>query len=318
MSLTSAAVPLAVLGAGLGAMFAIGVLLVLRGLPLTRHVDLQQRIAPYLDRQAGGLRGRAGGQGAAEPWRLGNFLQPPARRLASLLDQTLGGADSVRRRLSQAGLAPDLEGFRVQQVLWGIGAAVLTGGLGSLFWWARGSSPTALLVVTACSALGGVMLRDQLLSRAATRRQQRILAEFPAVAELLALSVTAGEGTAQALDRVARSAGGELSTELETCLAQARTGASLPQALQGLSDRTASPPITRFVDGLVVAIQRGTPLGEVLRAQAQDARVAARQALVEEGGRREILMMVPVVFLVLPVTVLFAVYPGLSLLRISV
>jgi tight adherence protein C len=85
-----------------------------------------------------------------------------------------------------------------------------------------------------------------------------------------------------------------------------------------LSERTASPPITRFVDGLVVAIQRGTPLGAVLRAQAQDARVAARQSLIEQGGRREILMMVPVVFLVLPVTVLFAVFPGLSLLSFAV
>lgn len=314
MSTSLGPLTLPLLGAGLGAVFALGVLLVLRGLPLTRRVDLHQRIAPYLDRPRVGARGGA----VPEPWRLGNFLQPPARRLAAVLDQALGGAESVRRRQLQAGAPADLEGFRVQQVLWGIGAAVLTAGVASLFWWARGSSPTALVVVTACSVLGGVMLRDQVLTRAATRRQQRVLAEFPAVAELLALAVTAGEGTAQALDRVARSTGGELSDELETCLAQARTGASLPQALLGLAERTASPPITRFVDGLVVAIQRGTPLGEVLRAQAQDARVAARQALVEEGGRREILMMVPVVFLVLPVTVLFAVYPGLSLLRISV
>ena len=74
----------------------------------------------------------------------------------------------------------------------------------------------------------------------------------------------------------------------------------------------------RFVDGLVVAIQRGTPLGEVLRAQAADAREAARQSLIEQGGKKEISMMVPVVFLVLPVTVLFAVYPGASMLRLSI
>jgi tight adherence protein C len=135
---------------------------------------------------------------------------------------------------------------------------------------------------------------------------------------LLALSVTAGEGTAQALERVARLSRGELSAELDLCLARVRTGTSLADALQGLSHRTASPPITRFVDGLIIAIHRGTPLGEVLRAQAQDARESARQALIEEGGKREIAMMVPVVFLVLPVTVLFAVYPGIALLRFAV
>ncbi len=39
---------------------------------------------------------------------------------------------------------------------------------------------------------------------------------------------------------------------------------------------------------------------------------------MEAGGRREIGMMVPVVFLVLPVTVLFAVYPGLTVLDLNV
>ena len=63
-------------------------------------------------------------------------------------------------------------------------------------------------------------------------------------------------------------------------------------------------------------MQRGTPLAEVLRAQAQDVREEGRRALMEAGGRKEIAMMVPVVFLILPVTVLFAVFPGLHLLPV--
>jgi tight adherence protein C len=39
---------------------------------------------------------------------------------------------------------------------------------------------------------------------------------------------------------------------------------------------------------------------------------------MEEGGRKEIAMMVPVVFLVLPVTVLFAIFPGVAFLRLAV
>jgi tight adherence protein C len=39
---------------------------------------------------------------------------------------------------------------------------------------------------------------------------------------------------------------------------------------------------------------------------------------MEEGGRKEIAMMVPVVFLVLPVTVLFAIHPGVAFLRLAV
>ena len=40
-------------------------------------------------------------------------------------------------------------------------------------------------------------------------------------------------------------------------------------------------------------------------------REAGKRRLLEAGGRKEIAMMVPVVFLVLPVTVLFALFPGL-------
>jgi len=37
----------------------------------------------------------------------------------------------------------------------------------------------------------------------------------------------------------------------------------------------------------------------------------SKRALLEAGGRKELQMMVPVVFMILPVTVLFALYPGL-------
>ena len=62
---------------------------------------------------------------------------------------------------------------------------------------------------------------------------------------------------------------------------------------------------------MVIAIERGTPLADVLRAQAVDVRETGKRALLEAGGKKEIAMMVPVVFLVLPITVVFALFPGL-------
>lgn len=302
-------------GAGLGLLLALGVVLVWAGLPVTRRVDLVDRIEPYLDRAP--RRSRLLSLDDPRPWRFSDLATPVTLRLARLLDRALGGAGSVRSRQQRAGLAADVDGFRAQQVVWGLATAGLAVLAGTLLWWARGASVAALAVLVGCSFLAGVVLRDTLLTRAAERRERQIMAEFPSVAELLALSVTAGEGTAQALERVARLSRGELASELDLCLAEARTGASLPEALQGLGRRTGLSPIIRFVDGLVVAIQRGTPLGEVLRAQAADAREAARQSLIEQGGKKEVSMMVPVVFLVLPITVLFAVYPGVTMLRIA-
>ena len=94
-------------------------------------------------------------------------------------------------------------------------------------------------------------------------------------------------------------------------LADARAGSSLVTALDGIANRTSLPALARFCEGVAIAVERGTPLAEVLRAQAVDVREAGRRALLEAGGRKEIAMMVPVVFLVLPVTVLFALFPGL-------
>jgi tight adherence protein C len=226
------------------------------------------------------------------------------------LERFLGGASSVRRRLDQAGRDMTVEEFRSQQVVWAAGG--LAAGLGgSLLIGARGSfSPMLLLFLSLSGAVVGLLVRDQLLSWEVSQREQRIMAEFPTIAELLALAVAAGEGPVGALERVTRLSSGELAGELGRALAEARAGVPLVVALQGVAGRTNLPALARFVDGVAIAVERGTPLADVLRAQAVDVREAGKRALLEAGGRKEIAMMVPVVFLVLPVTVLFALFPG--------
>ena len=66
-----------------------------------------------------------------------------------------------------------------------------------------------------------------------------------------------------------------------------------------------------------VAIVLGTPLSDVLHAQAAVVREAARRDLIERASRKEIAMLVPVVFLVMPTTVVFAFWPGLIGLSLS-
>ena len=201
----------------------------------------------------------------------------------------------------------------------GAAAGLVLGGLvGSLWALRHGGGVVAAVALTLSGGAFGVVGREQWLARQVKEREARMLAEFPTIAELLALAVAAGEGASGALERVCRLSNGELSGELRRCLADARAGASLPTALQGLADRTGLPSLARFVDGMVVAVERGTPLAEVLRGQAQDAREGGRRAVMESAGRKEIAMMLPVVFLVLPVTVVFAVFPGLAFLQFTI
>jgi tight adherence protein C len=77
-----------------------------------------------------------------------------------------------------------------------------------------------------------------------------------------------------------------------------------------MASRNELNEVSRFVEAVVVALERGAPLADVLAAQAGDAREAGRRALIEAGGRKEIGMMFPIVFLVLPLSVLFVLFPG--------
>ncbi len=302
-------------GALLGFIFGLGLVVVWVRLPRNRRHGLAARVLPYLrDTPVPSrlLRDERGSAGV-----VGVLARPLVHDLGRGLERVMGGRATVHSRLLRAGSAPDVDRFRAEQVLWGVAGAVAGAAFGVVAVLARGSSVGPVVLLTLIGSGLGVTARDQLLSVRATRRERRMLAEFPTVAELLALAVGAGEGAVGALDRVCRLSRGELADELRRCLADARAGANLPTALHGLADRTALPGLRRFVDGVVVAVQRGTPLADVLRAQAQDVREEGRRALMEAGGRKEIAMMVPVVFLILPVTVLFAVFPGFSLFRLT-
>lgn len=309
--------PTPLVGAGLGLVLGLGAWLVLVRLPVMRRPTLDQRLAPYVRdavRPSTLLRGAA----ATSPFAvLERLLAPVMADGARWVERISGGPGTVRRRLDQLGGHESVEQFRAEQVVWGVlglGAglvaalAVVAG---------RGLSLVPLVGLVLVGGLSGVLGRDQVLSRAVRRREERMLAEFPTVAELLALSVGAGEGAVGALERVARTCQGELSVELRRTLADARAGASLVQALEGLAARTSLASLARFVDGVAVAVQRGTPLADVLRAQAQDVRDLGRRQLMETGGKKEIAMMIPVVFLVLPITVVFAVYPGFAVLSLD-
>ena len=304
------------LGAGLGAMLAAGGLLFFVGLPVNRRPGLEARLTPYLRDTARPSRLLARGD-TGDPGLL-LVLRPVLHDLGRGVERMLGGATSVRRRMERAGLRPDVESFRAEQVVWGVGGGLIGLVVATLMWLKDGGSIIPLVLLVLCAVGVGIVARDQMLTRSANKREQQMLAEFPTVAELLALAVGAGEGATGALERVCRLSQGELAAELRQCLADARAGANLAAALQGLADRTGLASLARFVDGIVVAVERGTPLADVLRSQAQDVREAGRRAVMEEGGKKEIAMMVPVVFLVLPVTVLFAIYPAVAFLKFSI
>jgi tight adherence protein C len=301
----------------LGATAGLGLVLVLARLHAIHRPTLALRVLPYVRDVP-----RLGVAPMKEPTSspasaAAGVFGPVLRAAAGAVERVLGGATSVRRRLARAALAESVHDFRIEQVLWGVGgfaivaAYCLLNALGG-----RGDTVSSLVLCLVGFATG-VLARDTYLTSQVTARERRVVAEFPVLAELLALAVAAGESPVAALDRVVRRSGGELSRDLAVVLAAVRTGEPVAEAFDHLAATTGVPSVARFAQGVAVAVERGTPLADVLHAQAADFREVGRRELIEVAARKEIFMMVPVVFLILPVTVLIAFWPGVIGLHLT-
>jgi len=305
-------------GAALGALAAGGLLLVAARVVSIRRTQLAVRVLPYLRDlpTPRALTRRAPRPATSNP--VVGVFGPLLGSVGVAIERILGGATSVRRRLERAGMAKTVQEFRVEQVLWGLvgfGVAAAYGLLQAL----SGSGGVVLsMLLCVVGFVSGVLVRDHHLSSQVHARERHILAEFPTIAELLSLSVSAGEGPVVALDRVCARSHGELSADLGRVLAAIRTGEPVAAAFDDLARRSGVPAVSRFAQGVAVAVERGTPLADVLHAQAADVREASRRELIEAAARKEVAMMVPVVFLVLPTVVLFAFFPGVIGLSLTI
>lgn len=303
------AVSPAVWGGVLGGVFAVGALLVGRWAVTSRRTSLQMRVLVYLR----DLPGPA----VPVPVR-GGAVSRATSTLAASLDRLLGGSSGIARRLERAGLALTVHEFRLEQLLWGTvgftAAALPAGAVAAR----HPERSIPLLILCLVAFVLGMLLRENHLTDQVRRRERLILAEFPVIAELLALAVAAGEGPVAALERIVTRANGSLIADLKTVLAEIRTGTPVATAFDRYAARSGLPVVARFAEGIAIAVERGTPLADVLRAQAADVREAGCRSLIEAGARKEIAMLVPVVLLVLPVVVVFAFWPGLVGLRLVV
>jgi tight adherence protein C len=292
-------------------MAATGVLMFVRGIPWLRTGQLTERVAPYLN----GLEGRP----------TGLLTTPGSNRKAALgqwIQRQLGGAKGAARlqeSLSAAGLEMTPQAFRVDQLTWGVAGMVAVWVLAAAGY--AGTirvSAVAILPLSVLALATGFLGREWLLGRLAASRRKILIEELPTAIDLVTLAIMAGESVPAAFERAGRILGDQLGAELRRVVGDIRAGASTVEALEGLSTRLPVTGIARFVDSLCTGIEKGAPLADVLRAQAEDGREARRRSLLEMGGRREVLMLIPVVFLIMPVVVVFSLFPGLVSLDLLV
>ncbi|MEY3728638.1 MAG: hypothetical protein RL315_253 [Actinomycetota bacterium] len=160
--------------------------------------------------------------------------------------------------------------------------------------------------------IGAYLIYDRHLSSLVKARRTIIESEFPAVVEMLTLAIAAGETPISAFARIADRSDAYLAEEFAKVVQQVRLGRPFHEALDEMGRDLKSASIRRFIDALVMALVRGAPIVEVLHRHVAEARINQRNLVMDKAGKAETSMMIPIVFLILPISVLFALWPSIN------
>ena len=244
------------------------------------------------------------------------------RTIAPIMDRLVGlgkrftpdgYTDKVRTRLTASGnTSPDaVDRFIAIKV---VGFALTPVALILVFGVLGYSGMKGLLMA---GLLGAVMIYgpDAILNRRVEERQREIKEKLPDVLDLLVISVEAGLGFEQALDRTVSSVPGALTQEFARMLGEVRAGSSRAQAMRAMEKRTDVPELRSFVLAILQADTFGVSIGRVLRAQADEMRIKRRQMAQEKAQKAPVKMMIPMVFCVFPA--LFVVVIGPAIINIK-
>ncbi|NNC79808.1 MAG: type II secretion system F family protein [Acidimicrobiales bacterium] len=161
---------------------------------------------------------------------------------------------------------------------------------------------TGFMRLSMFGLLSGVLVMGQeaKLNRAVEERQSAILLDLPDVLDLLTISVEAGLGFEQALDRTIATVPGALSTEFARMLGETRAGSSRADAMRAMDQRISLSEVRSFVLAILQADTFGVSIGRVLRAQADEMRIRRRQRAQEQAQKAPVKMLIPMVFCIFP------------------
>jgi tight adherence protein C len=264
-------------------------------------LSMTQSATATIERRLGELRG-PGAIAAPKADRLTGTL----KRLGRLAPQNPSDLGKIRQRLVQSGYrnAEAVTGFFGVR----IGMALLLFGLVSSPLLGR----RGLLVALAGAALG-YLLPNMALGRLAGRRQHRIRLSLPDALDLLVVSVEAGLGLDQAIQRVGQElalAHPELSDELRLINLELRAGKPRSEALKNLAERTGVDDLTSLTAMLIQTDRFGTSVARSLRVHSETLRSKRKQRAEEAAAKTGVKMVFPLVFCIFPAVWVVTIGPA--------
>ena len=161
--------------------------------------------------------------------------------------------------------------------------------------------PNVTIALAGCAV--GYILPGMVLGRLAKKRQHRIRLGLPDVLDLLVVSVEAGLGLDQAIQRVGEElafAHPDLADELRLINLELRAGKGRSEALRNLAERTGVDDISSLVAMLVQTDKFGTSVAQSLRVHSDTVRTKRRQRAEEAAAKTGVKMVFPLVFCIFP------------------
>ncbi len=142
-------------------------------------------------------------------------------------------------------------------------------------------------------------------------KESEINEELVNILQMLSIMISAGESPMMALRYISQRSVGYLPNLIKQSFSKYESGNNLTQSLEFIASATGSSALRRLTNSIQIAIQRGTPILDVLNNQVQSLNKQINLALLKKSGKSEITLLIPVVFLILPVSISFAIWPSI-------
>lgn len=196
-------------------------------------------------------------------------------------------------------------------------AALIAGGLAFLFLSGSDQSIIVKLLAPIFGAFIGTMLPDYWLSSKAGARQKAMVKALPDALDLLTISVEAGMGFEQAMQKVAEKWDNVLTREFGRGLREQRMGLSRREAMRALGMRAAVPEVLALTSAIIQADQLGTSISRVLQIQSVTMRVRRRQKAEKLAHEAPLKMTFPMVLFMMPalwIVILGPMWPNMAIM----
>jgi tight adherence protein C len=228
------------------------------------------------------------------------------KRMGAIAPKSVSEMGKLQQKLVYAG-------FRSREALVVFFGVRLAVAVGAFFALTTGVfiRPNIMIALAGCAI--GYVAPSMVLGRLAGKRQHRIRLGLPDVLDLLVVSVEAGLGLDQAIQRVGEElafAHPDLADELRLINLELRAGKGRTDALRNLADRTGVDDVSSLVAMLVQTDKFGTSVAQSLRVHSDTVRTKRRQRAEEAAAKTGVKMVFPLVFCIFPAIWVVSIGPA--------